>query len=121
MKKFSQNIVAASLGAALALGGFYAISDFQKKTTNVPVVVPESPKIQLSKTAVPTLKNMPTFEMAAKQTVNSVVHIKTIATKQLAHQQFDPFEDFFFGRPKNSPKQEVAGSGSGVILSLIHI
>ena len=49
MKKFSQNIVAASLGAALALGGFYAISDFQKKTTNDPIIVSESPKIQLSK------------------------------------------------------------------------
>ena len=117
MKKFSQNIVAASLGAAFALGGFYAISNFQKKTTNVPVVVPESPKIQLSKTAVPALKNMPTFELAAKQTVNSVVHIKTIATKQIVHQQFDPFEDFFFGRPKKSPKQEISGSGSGVIIS----
>ena len=117
MKKFSQNIVVASLGAAIALGGFYAINDFQKKTTNDPVIVSEPPKIQLSKTAVPTIKSMPTFEMAAKQTVNSVVHIKTIATKPLTHQQFDPFEDFFFGRPKNAPKQEVAGSGSGVIIS----
>ncbi|MAS52737.1 MAG: deoxyribonuclease HsdR [Flavobacteriales bacterium] len=117
MKTFSQNIVAASIGATLALGGFYAINNYQNNATNVPLVIPESQRIQLSKTTIPALKSMPTFELAAKQTVNSVVHIKTVATKQMAHQQFDPFEDFFFGRPKNSPKQEVAGSGSGVIIS----
>ncbi len=117
MKKVSQIIVAAILGASIALGGFYAIAEFPTKTVNAPLVVPESPKVQLSKTTPPTLNSMPSFEMAAKQTVNCVVHIKTIATKQLAHHQYDPFEDFFFGRPKNSPKQEVSGSGSGVIIS----
>ena len=60
---------------------------------------------------------MPSFELAAKQTVNSVVHIKTISTKDLGHQQIDPFQEFFFGRPQKGPQKEVTGSGSGVIIS----
>ena len=114
MKKFSQNIIAACIGGALALGGFFVFNDNQTNTT---LIIPESPKIQLSKTTTPVVNSMPTFELAAKQTVNSVVHIKTIATKQKGYQQIDPFQEFFFGRPQNESKQEVAGSGSGVIIS----
>ncbi|MBI34423.1 MAG: deoxyribonuclease HsdR [Flavobacteriales bacterium] len=118
MKKFSHNIITASLGAAIALGGFHLINNLEKEeTTKKPIVVSEQPKIQLSKASVSSAKAMPTFESAAEQTVNSVVHIKTIATQQGSHQQYDPFQEFFFGRPQNLPKHEVSGSGSGVIIS----
>ena len=117
MKKFSQNFLSATLGATLALGGFYYIN--QKKTVqpSSPVVVREPAKIQLSKTSLKQFTSVPTFELAAKQTVNSVVHIKTINTKNLGQQQTDPFQEFFFGRPPSAPQKEITGSGSGVIIS----
>ena len=49
MKKFSHNIITASLGAAIALGGFHLINNLEKEeTTKKPIVVSEQPKIQLS-------------------------------------------------------------------------
>lgn len=117
MKKFSQSILTASLGAALALGGFYVLNENPKIATSTPTIIEAQPQIQLSNSAAPFTANMPTFEQAASQSVNSVVHIKTIATREAAQQQFDPFQEFFFGQPRQAPKQEVAGSGSGVIIS----
>ena len=117
MKKFSQNILSATLGATLALGGFYFINKDETKELSSPVIIREPAKIQLSKTNLNSLSTVPSFELAAKQTVNSVVHIKTISTKDLGHQQIDPFQEFFFGRPQKGPQKEVTGSGSGVIIS----
>ena len=117
MKKFSQNILSAILGAALALGGFYFINLDRTEISSSPVIIREPAKIQLSKNNLKPLSNVTTFEMAAKQTVNSVVHIKTTSTKNMGHQQIDPFQEFFFGRPQNKPQKEIKGSGSGVIIS----
>ena len=117
MKKLSQNIIAAVFGATLALIGFQYINSNSGEVINKPLIVTDSAKIQLSKTPQTTLTSMPTFELAAKQTVNSVVHIKTIATKHATNHQMDPFQDFFFGRPQKAPQQEIVGSGSGVIIS----
>ncbi len=117
MKKFSQNILAATLGAAIALGGFYFVNN-KKTQTSVPISVNQKPvKIQFPQTNLKPLSSISTFELAAKQTVNSVVHIKTITTKEMGYHQSDPFHDFFFGKPQKVPKREVAGSGSGVIIS----
>ncbi|MCX6182252.1 MAG: Do family serine endopeptidase [Bacteroidetes bacterium] len=56
------------------------------------------------------------FTQAAELTLNSVVHIKTL-TKQET-QYVDPFQGFFFGNPyQQRAPQEVAASGSGVIIS----
>jgi S1-C subfamily serine protease len=117
MKKFSQNFLSATLGATLALIGFYYINQNQTVQSSSPVVMREPAKIQLSKTSLKQLTSVPTFESAAKQTVNSVVHIKTINTKNLGQQHTDPFQEFFFGRPPSTPQREITGSGSGVIIS----
>lgn len=116
-KNITQNILTASLGAALALGGFYYINSTPKTATTTPTIIEAQPRIQLSKSAAPAIAALPTFEKAAQQTVNSVVHIKTIVNQQSRPQQMDPFQDFFFGRPQQAPQQQVAGSGSGVIIS----
>ena len=61
------------------------------------------------------------FTVAAEQTVNAVVHVKTKYTPKMSARQpmNDPFFDFFFGRPDfyNRTPQPQMGSGSGVIIS----
>jgi len=61
------------------------------------------------------------FTVAAEQTVNAVVHVKTKFTPKISSKlpMNDPFFDFFFGRPEyfNHSPQPQMGSGSGVIIS----
>lgn len=114
-KNITQNLITASLGASLAVAGFYFVSKSDTKTATTPTIIQAKPQIQLSKTTAP-VNALPNFKLAAEQSVNSVVHIKTIATRTV-QQSFDPFQDFFFGRPVQPPKQQVSGSGSGVIIS----
>ncbi len=116
MKKISQSILTASLGAAIALGGFHLLNDQPKNANISPTIIEAKPQIQLSKSAAPFTAT-PSFEEAASQSVNSVVHIKTVATREAAPQSYDPIQEFFFGQPRRAPKQQVAGSGSGVIIS----
>jgi len=57
------------------------------------------------------------FRMAAKNSVNSVVHVRTIIESKTAYYN-DPFMEFFFG--KSSMQQRIPqreGMGSGVIIS----
>ncbi len=54
------------------------------------------------------------FTMAAEQSLNAVVHIKTTVEQQYNNLSYDPFHSFFFGTPQNRVQQ---GSGSGVIIS----
>lgn len=115
VKSISQIILSATLGGTFALSGFYFFNQEEPKKDIVQKVVHSQPQIHLSN-AQPNLKaNMPTFESAAEKTVNSVVHIKTIS-QQSNQGVSDPYQEFFFGRPRGR-QQEVAGSGSGVIIS----
>lgn len=61
------------------------------------------------------------FTKAAEQSVNGVVHIKSIAKRTASRgggNYFDPFE-FFFGRGyQQQAPQERVGFGSGVIISV---
>jgi Do/DeqQ family serine protease len=116
-KIISQNILTASLGAAIALGGFHLTNNYSETTTVTPTIVEAKPHIQLSTSTAPLTSAVTSFEKAAQQSVNSVVHIKTTAKRAQQNQSADPFQDFFFGRPQHMPKQEIAGSGSGVIIS----
>lgn len=114
LKSLAQNLLMATFGGALAITGFYIIYE-PKETTKV---IQSSPKIQLSNNVAQpsTAEVIPSFKYAAQESVNSVVHIKTIAT-QTVHRSYDPIEEFFFGRPSHPPKQQISGSGSGVIIS----
>ena len=116
LKNLTQGLVTATFGGALALGGFYFLGDNQPSVINK-TIIEAQPNVQFSQTAASTFDNNPSFESAAAKTVNSVVHIKTISTQQ-RRQQVDPFEEFFFQQPRRrAPQREVAGSGSGVIIS----
>ena len=57
------------------------------------------------------------FRVAAKNSVNSVVHVRTVFESKTTYYN-DPFMEFFFGRgtlEQRSPQRE--GQGSGVIIS----
>lgn len=116
IKKVSQGILTATAGGALALSGFFMLSNENDRSITSKID-PIASKITLSSNSANHSISMPTFQQAAEKTVNSVVHIKTISTQE---QQVinDPFNDLFFGNPRGQIKQkEVAGSGSGVIIS----
>lgn len=113
LKSISQGIVTASIGGAVALTGFNYYFNHPKPEIIKESVVQQSTPIHLSKLSTSAL---PSFEVAAEKTLNSVVHIKTISQQVQAYN--DPFQDFFFGRPPSSSrKREVSGSGSGVIIA----
>lgn len=122
IRNISQSILTASLGASLALGGFYFLNNQTPITPNIKKsIIQAAPQIHLSKSAPSTsMMATPSFETAASQSVNSVVHIKTISTRQQQNKQslHDPLQDLFFERPpRNQKPQQIAGSGSGVIIS----
>lgn len=124
IRNISQSILTASLGASLALVGFYFLNDQASNSPSTPKIkkniIQAAPQIHLSKSAPSTtMMEIPSFETAASQSVNSVVHIKTISIGQQNKQSLhDPLQDLFFGRPpRNQQPQQIAGSGSGVIIS----
>jgi|SaaInlV_125m_DNA_1040241.scaffolds.fasta_scaffold02147_5 serine protease Do len=122
IRNISQSILTASLGASLALVGFYFLNDQNSTSpsTNKKTIIQAAPQIHLSKSVPSTLMvEIPSFETAASQSVNSVVHIKTISTGHQNKQSLqDPLQDLFFGRPpRNQQPKKIAGSGSGVIIS----
>jgi serine protease Do len=57
------------------------------------------------------------FVSAARNSVNSVVHIKTKSTTEGGY-YYDPINEYFFEKPLHKvPNKTVSGSGSGVIVS----
>ena len=113
MKKSLGTIGIALIGGIVAVGAYKMI---EEKSVEKVVIREEAQPIR-------NVFNSPEqtgmdFTYAAENSVNSVVHIKTVSTRAV-QQSFDPFGDFFFGPQFQHPQQqqEVAGSGSGVILS----
>ncbi|MEY2969790.1 MAG: hypothetical protein RLZZ599_163 [Bacteroidota bacterium] len=116
MKVLNKNIYAflftAVSGAAIALGGAYALG-LGSKT----VVIEHAEQTPIQRTnftaAAAAMPN--DFVEAAEKTVEAVVHVKTTAER--VQNYYNPFNDLFFGRPSTPQRFEVQGSGSGVILT----
>lgn len=116
IKNISQGILTATAGGALALSGFFMFSN-QNQSAIKGDIITAQPQITLSSNSSNASPSIPSFENAAEKTLNSVVHIKTISTQEQQIAQ-DPFQGLFFGNPgPKTRKREVAGSGSGVIIS----
>jgi Do/DeqQ family serine protease len=60
------------------------------------------------------LMSTPNLEMAAKMSLNTVVHVKT---EVRTHQAIDPLYHFFYGNQRQPQPQIAHSSGSGVIIS----
>ncbi|MEC8457996.1 MAG: trypsin-like peptidase domain-containing protein [Bacteroidota bacterium] len=106
-------ILLFAVGGIISLAGAHALGWTGKKVV-----------IKNTKSAVPTaLANFPSssaavptdFVAAAEASVEAVVHVKITAER--TQNFYNPFNDLFFGRPSTPQKQEIQGSGSGVILS----
>ena len=96
-----------SLAGAHALGWTGKTVVIENTQSSVPTALASFPS---SSAAVPT-----DFVVAAEASVEAVVHVKITAER--AQNYYNPFNDLFFGRPSTPQKQEIQGSGSGVILS----
>ena len=96
-----------SLAGAHALGWTGKTVVIENTQSQVPTALANFPS---SSAAVPT-----DFVVAAEASVEAVVHVKITAER--AQNYYNPFNDLFFGRPSTPQKQEIQGSGSGVILS----
>ena len=96
-----------SLAGAHALGWTGKTVVIENQRAAVPVAVSNFPA---ASAAVPT-----DFVEAAEASVEAVVHVKITAER--VQNYYNPFNDLFFGRPSTPQRQEIQGSGSGVILS----
>jgi len=105
----------AFIGAAIALFAYTTIIEKPSLT-----VAKDSSKIQESDaqaflTSFQMQEGQVDFKYAAEQTVHAVVHVRT---KTMVSQPENPFDWIFGDRYSNRPRErEVAGYGSGVIIS----
>ena len=113
MKRVLGIIGIAFLGGATALGGYKLFVE-QPQVIIEKSVEPQLQTVKASYTpAVLNTSSVPTdFTDAAEKTVNTVVHVKNTAVKEV----YNPFEEFF-GRGDGRSKREQVGTGSGVIIS----
>ncbi len=117
MKKFLGFLGMAILGGSVTLGGY-------KMLIEEPVTIQQNSPETLSTIQTnykPAFNSNETssadaisidFRLAAKKTVNSVVHVKNTAIRT----QNNPFAELFFGG-NSTRKFEQVGTGSGVIIS----
>lgn len=107
--------------AASLVGGGIVLAGNVLLNSEHSVEYKEQP-LEQQKVQIINAKNTPTdlpnnFVHAANQSLNSVVHIKTVS-RQPGGVAYDPFKGFFEGNPYHKlPDKKVAGSGSGVIIS----
>lgn len=113
MKKIIATVLIAAVGGATAIiveKQFFGQNPhsnlFDYKTPQVPV--------KFASNNVGTAGNAIDFTMAAEQSVNSVVHIKTTIQDVQNQLTYDPFHNYFYGQPQQRTQQ---ASGSGVIIA----
>ncbi|MDQ1296544.1 MAG: serine protease Do, partial [Bacteroidota bacterium] len=104
----------AILGAVIALVAYTSI--VEKPVT---VVAKDSAGIEMQDakailTSFEMQEGQIDFTYAAEQTVHAVVHVRT---KTMVSQPDNPIMDWFYGDRFSSKPREVAGFGSGVIIS----
>ncbi|OFY79220.1 MAG: hypothetical protein A2V46_13135 [Bacteroidetes bacterium RBG_19FT_COMBO_42_7] len=104
----------ALIGAAIAIFAYTAIDKKQET-----VAVKDSSQIQMPEaqailTAFQMQEGQVDFTYAAEQTVHAVVHVRT---KTIVEQPVNPILEWFYGERYSRSPREVAGYGSGVIIS----
>jgi Do/DeqQ family serine protease len=114
MKRITSTVLIAIIGGftALAINRY-----FEKPHDNSSWLINQGREIPVKMTSsqVSSPQAAADFTKAAENSVNAVVHVKTILGNRRV--QNDPFYDFFFGNPyRNQPSKPIA-TGSGVIIS----
>ncbi|MCH2033122.1 MAG: trypsin-like peptidase domain-containing protein [Tenacibaculum sp.] len=113
MKRVLGILTIAFLGGVSSIGAYKAFIE-KPQVIVERTVEPELQTVNSNYTpAVLNTSSVPTdFTEAAEKTVNTVVHVKNTAIKEV----YNPFEEFF-GTGNGKRKQERVGTGSGVIIS----
>lgn len=114
MKRIISSVFVGLLGGAFALVGNYYISEHQDTNQALKYNPYQTTPSQLTSYSG-LVANAPDFVASAENSVNSVVHIKTIVENR-NNLSYDPFQDWFFGGKQRQPNM-MQGSGSGVIIS----
>lgn len=114
MKRVVSSIIFAFLGGLTAI---LVYKHFEQPADNSSWLIYQGREIPAKMTSVHVSAPQGAVDLtkAAENSVNAVVHVKTIAGNRRGYQ--DPFYDFFFGNPyRNQPLKPMA-TGSGVIIS----
>jgi Do/DeqQ family serine protease len=115
VKNLLGGLLMALLGAAIALFAYTRINEKPSGTLGK-----DSSKVDV-RDAEPLLTSLTMqegqvdFTYAAEQTVHAVVHVRTKSTVE--PQASNPIMEWFYGSDSYSKPREVAGYGSGVIIS----
>jgi len=107
-------LLTALLGAAIALLAYTKIVDKPAPVSLRDSSLAQLPEAQAYLTALQTQPGQVDFTYAAEATVHAVVHVRT---KSLVRQPENPIMEWFYGDRYRSAPREVAGYGSGVIIS----
>ncbi len=112
MKKVVSIILYSALGGVLTLGGYKL---FFEKPQNTVVTTTQPVNMVNTSYAGSDGKAMEEtdFTIAAKKTLDVVVHVKNISTQTVR----DPFVEFFYGQNYGSRQYQRGTMGSGVIIS----
>jgi serine protease Do len=115
MKYLLGGLFMALLGAAIALFAYTKINDRPSGT-----LAKDSSKVEVKDaeallTSLSMQEGQVDFTYAAEQTVHAVVHVRTKSTVE--PQATNPIIEWFYGSDNYSKPREVAGYGSGVIIS----
>ncbi|MBS9768139.1 MAG: trypsin-like peptidase domain-containing protein [Flavobacteriaceae bacterium] len=112
MKKVVSIILCSALGGVLTLGGYKIF--FEKPQNKVVTTTQPVKMINTSYTGSDGKAMEETdFTIAAKKTLDVVVHVKNISTQTVR----DPFAEFFYGQNYGSRQYQRGTMGSGVIIS----
>lgn len=104
----------AVIGAAIALFAYTVIIEKPAEAAVRDSSRIEVPEAQAILTAFQMQEGQVDFTYAAEQTVHAVVHVRT---KSVVQQPENPILEWFYGDRYSSRPREVAGYGSGVIIS----
>jgi serine protease Do len=104
----------ALVGATVALFAYTAIIDKPADTVVKDSSDIEIPGAQALLTSFQIQPGQVDFTWAAEQTVHAVVHVRT---KTMVGQPYNPIMEWFYGDRYSNRPREVAGYGSGVIIS----
>ena len=116
INQFMSLTLSAVTGGLVAVGSFYYLSENNQNESLA--IQPKQAQVLQTKMPGASPFEAVDFTSAAEQTVNGVVHVKTVSAGK-EYYQINPLQYFFFGQtdavPRKSPDQ--LGSGSGVIIS----
>lgn len=115
MKKLLSYLSIAILGGMVSLGAFQLFYDAPEKEIIVKEDLTKQPQLVQAK-ATPYENLVPenfNFTLAAKSTVDKVVHVKNVTTFSKPR----TLREYFYGQGSGETQKAVRGMGSGVIIT----